>query len=95
MFADVTAVIADGIRDVEGEVRTASFDGNVHQFAVLLLRKVLRQIDVTSTAAIEIAGEFVAVKDELVDHICLLVLNDIEIAVVAVARNLVSIALVP
>ena len=56
---------------------------------------MLCQIDVTCTASVERTSERLAVEAKLVHRIACLILDNVEIGVVAIARYLKSIAAIP
>ena len=94
-LGNIAAGITDRVRNVEGEIGAAGADGIIHQVAILVLVQMLIQIDMTGAAAIQISGEFAAVQNELVEHIALGVFYDVEIGIVAIARDFISIAAIP
>lgn len=69
VFADVSAIITDCIRNVEGEVGDTKLNGIMHQLEVLLLGEMLIHIPVPGRASVKVAGELAAVKFETVEQI--------------------------
>ena len=86
MLGDMAAVIADGVRHIYRPIGAAGLDRHVEQIAVLFLGEVLLQIQVQSTAAIEVLGHFRAMEHKLIQRLGS-VLDHIEVAVVAVTRD--------
>ena len=94
MLRNVSAVIADGIRDIHRPIGTPSLDSHIHQFAVLLLIQMFLQIQMQGTAAVQILRHFGAVEHEFVKRFGR-ILDNIEVAVVAVTRNYEAVLLIP
>ena len=92
---DGTAVIADGIGNVEREIVTSLLGSYLQKFHVLLLRQVLIEIHVQCRSTCQMLDVGCTVEFELVNHTQRLVLNDIEVGVIAVARHKVAILTVP
>ena len=93
-FGDVSAVIADGIGNIDCPVGAAGFYGNIEKIPVLFFGQMLGKIEMQGGAAVQIAGHFAAVENEFIDGFCF-VLDEIEIAVIAVARDNVAILFIP
>jgi len=94
-LVDMAAVVADGVGDVEGEVVASFLCGHAEQLAVLCLGEVLLQVGVQGGTAGEVCDVAFAVQTELVDQVQRVVLHAVEIAVVAVAGNAVTVLAVP
>ena len=94
MLGDMAAVIADGVRHIYRPIGAAGLDRHVEQIAVLFLGEVLLQIQVQSTAAIEVLGHFRAMEHKLIKRLGS-ILDHIEVAVVAVTRDDKAILLIP
>ena len=94
-FVDVAAVVADGVGNVEGEIVAAFLGGHLQQLHVLLLRQVLLEVAMQGRAAGEVLDVGGAMEAELVEHGERGVLDDVEVAVVAVARHEVAVLAVP
>mgnify|MGYP000997635702 CR=1 FL=1 len=94
-LVDVSAVVAQCVGDVEGEVVAAFHSRYAEQVAVLGLREVLFEIAVQGAAAGEVVDVATPVEAELLDGIDVLVFYHIEVAVVAIARHFQSISFVP
>lgn len=95
VLGNKTAIIANGIGDVVGEIRTLGFDAYIHKLAVLRFGKVFVKVGVEGGAAVQIARHAVAMEDELVKEIARFILDDIEVGVVAIAGDEVAVFLVP
>ena len=91
----MSAVVADGIRDVECKVVAAFAGGHAQQLSVLFLAEVFFQIAVQCRAAGEMFDIFLPVEAELVQDVGVGVFYDVEVAVIAVAVNLVAVFLIP
>ena len=94
-FVDVSAVVADCIRDVEGEVVAALVCGHLEQLPVLLLAQMLVQIHVQRRTSREMLDVLAPVETELIDDVERVVLHDVEVAVVAVTRDHIPVFPVP
>ena len=94
-LVDVAAVVADGVGNVEREVVAALLGSHLQQLAVLLLREVLLQVHVEGRSAREVLNVGRTVELELVDDGERVVLDDVEVGVVAVARHEVAVLAVP
>ena len=68
-FVDVTAVVADGVGNVEGEVVTAFLCGYAEQLAVLCLGEMLFQVGVQCRTTGEVRNVAGTVQTELVDEV--------------------------
>ena len=95
MLRDMSAVIADGIGNVVSEVTASLLDRHLKELSILLLREVFLEIHVQSGAAIQTIGESVAVELELIQYVQAIIFYFIEVGVVAITRNKVSVALIP
>ena len=94
-LVDVAAVVADGVGNVEGEVVAAFLGGHLEQLHVLLLGEVLLEVAMQRRAAGEVLDVGGPVEAELVEDGQALVLDDIEVGGVAVARHKVAVLAVP
>ena len=94
-LVDVAAVVADGVGDVEGKVVAAFCGGYAQQLAVLLFGKVLVEVEVQGATAGEVLDIRGSVQLELVEDGQRVVLDHVEVAVVAVARHEVAVLAVP
>jgi len=95
MLADVTAITADRIRNIESEVRTASLDGIIHEQTILILGQMLIQIAVQGRATIQILSELTAMQHELIEYGGGRIFYKIEVRIIAGARYGVAVSLVP
>ena len=95
MFADVSAIIANCIWNIERKITAASFDCSMHKTQILFFSKMFFEISVQCLAAIKIFCEFITMKNELVYQISSRIFYTIEIAVIAVAWNKIAIFFVP
>ena len=91
----MTAVVANGVRDVESEVVTAFFRCHSQQLAILVLCEMFVEVAVQCRAACEVFDVAFAVEFELIENVSVLIFNDIELAIIAVARYFVAVFLVP
>src|SRR5574344_1057421 len=94
-FVDVAAVVADGVWDVECEVVAPFSGGYTKNLAILNLTEMLGEIGVESRTAREVLDIFLTVKAKFVEKIERFVFNTIKVAVVAVARYLITVFTVP
>ena len=94
-LVDMAAVVADGVGNVEREVVAALLRSHLQQLAILLLREVLLEVHVEGRAAREVLDVGGAVELELVDDGERVVLDDVEVGVVAVAGHEVAVLAVP
>lgn len=94
-LVDMTAVVADGIRDVICEVVAALVSGDAEELAILLLRQVLVEVHVQCGATGEVLDVGSTMKLELVEDAQRVVLHHIEITVVAVARHEIAVLTIP
>ena len=94
-LVDMSAVVAHCVRDVEREVVTAFFRCHAQQLAILILCEVFLEVAVQCRTAGEMLDITLAVEFELVENVSILILNDIEVAVIAVARHFVAVFFVP
>ena len=91
----MTTVVADRIRDIEGEVVTALYSRYAQQLTVLLLAEVLLQVAVQGTTTGEVLNVFTSVETETIQDVQTLVLYYVEIAVVAITRYYIAVLFVP
>ena len=94
-FVDMSAIVADGIRDVERKIVAAFACSDAKELAVLFLAEVFFQIAVQRRAAGEVFDVLLTVQAEFVEDVGVGVFDDVKIAVVAVAVYLVAVFLVP
>ena len=95
-FVDVVAFVADGDAHVNAEVVAAGVRSYVEQFAVACLREGFVEIEVQRRAAVQPVDQLAAVQDEFVQRVrFVVVFDEVEVGVVAVARHLVAVAFVP
>ena len=94
-LVDVAASVADGIGNVEGEIVAPFLGRHAQQLAVLAFAQVLFQVHVQGAATRQVFDVLAAVEPELVEDVQVLVLHDVEVAVVAVTRHDVPVFLVP
>lgn len=88
-------VVADGIGDVVSEVRAPRGHGGVKQFQILLLGKMLVQITMIGRATVKVTGEPLAAHLEFVEDILGIILDNVEVGIIAVAGREVAVALIP
>ncbi len=91
----MAALVADGVGDVEREVVATFLSCHAEQLLVLLLGEVLLEVHVEGGTAREVLDVWCAVQLELVDDVERVVLYDVEVGVVAVARYEVAVLAVP
>ena len=94
-LVDMATVVADGVGDVEREVVATFLSGDLQQVQVLLLGEVLVKVHVQGRATGEVLDVGSAMQLELVDDGEGVVLNDIEVGVVAVAWYEVTVLTIP
>ena len=94
-LVDGAAVVADGVGHVEGEVVATFARCHLEQLAILLFGEMLLEIHVESRTAREVLDIGSAMELELLDDVGVGILDDIEIAVVAVTRNEISVFPIP
>ena len=94
-LVDVAAVIADGVRHIEGEIVATLLGCHLQKLAILLLGQVLLQVHVQGRTACKMLDIRGAMELELLDDVCIRVLHDIEIAVVAIAGNEIAVFPIP
>ena len=94
-LVDVTAVVADRIRNVICEVVAALVSSDAEELTILLLRQMLVEVHVQCGAAGEVLDIGSTMELELVEDAQRVVFHHIEVAVVAVARHEVSVLTVP
>ena len=94
-FVNVTTVVADGVGDIEGEVVATLFGSHLEQLHVLLLGEVLLKVAVPRRTAGKVLDVGGAMQAEFVEHGERLVLDDVEVTVVAVARHEIAVLAVP
>ena len=94
-LVDGSAVVANGVWNVERKIITTFLGCHLEQLAILLLGEVLLKIHVEGRTACEVLNIWCTMELELLYDICVGVLNYIEIAVVAIARNEISVFPIP
>ena len=94
-LVDMSAFVAHCVRDIKSEVITAFFRGHSQKLAVLLLCEMFLKVAVQCRAACEVLDITLAVQFKLIENVSIGVFNDIEVAVLTVARNLVAVFLIP
>ena len=94
-LVDVSATVAERIGDVEREIIAALLCGNAEEMTVLRLGKMLLEVAVQCTSAGEVVDVATPVEAELLDGVDVLVFYHIEVAVVAIARHIVTIFAIP
>ena len=95
VLADVAALIADCVRNIECEVVTSFLCSYTEKLCILCLGKMLLEIEVKSGSSSKMLDILAAVQTHLVNDIERLVLYDIEVAVVAVTRNEIAVFPIP
>lgn len=95
ILTDEAAVVTNSVRDIKSKIRAAGLNRRVHQYLILFLCQMLIQIAMERRSAIEIARQAVTMQDELVDYIAIGIFYDVEVAVVAVAGNDISVLFIP
>ena len=93
-LVDMTAVVANGVRNVESEIVAAFAGSHSKQLTVLVLGKVFFKVAVKCRTASKVLDVFLTVKTELIKNIGVRIFNDVEIAVVAVAVHFIAVFLV-
>ena len=94
-LVDVAALVADSIRNIECQVVTSLDRSHVKKVTVLLLSKVLLKVHMKSRTSCKVIDVTTSMETDLVDDVQRLILNDIEIRVVALTRHYVTILPVP
>ena len=79
-------VIADGVRNVEGEVVAALGSGYPEQLSVLLFAQMFFQIHVQCRASGQMLDVAATVQAEFVHNVQRAIFHNVEVAVVAVAE---------
>ena len=92
MLADIPAIIADCVRDVEGEIWASSLDGYLHNFLVLFLCKMLIQIGMQCGTSVQILRHEFAMQYELVQQVASGIFNLVKITVVMATLQFRSMA---
>jgi hypothetical protein len=94
-LVDMSAVVADGIRNVKSEI-VATFTGShAQQLSVLFLAEVFLQVAVQGGTSGEVFDVFLTWSRNLSRTLVLGVLHHVEIAVVAVAVYFIAVFFVP
>ena len=90
------AFVADGDAHVDAEVVAAGVRRDVQQFAVAFPAQRFVEVQMQRRAAVQPVDEFASVQDEFVEGVgAVVVFDEVEVGVVAVARDLVAVAFVP
>lgn len=79
VLADMAALVADRVRNVEGEIRRPFLNGKVHQERVLRTGQMLFQVAMKRGTAVQLVRILASVQSELVYRRTGLVFNNIEI----------------
>ena len=95
MLAYMSACVADGVRDVECKVVASLDSRNLEKLTVLSFGKMLLQIEMEGGTSCQVFYVFASVQAHLVDYVQRLVFYNVEIAVIAVTRNSISVFLIP
>jgi hypothetical protein len=95
VLAYIAAIVANSIADIISEVWAINFPSNIHKNSILLFREVIRQVHMQRAAAIAPTSEIFAVQLELTKYIGMFIFNYIEVAVINITRNPVTIFAVP
>ena len=94
-LVDGATLVADGVRNVEREVVATLLGGHLQELQILLLRQVFVKVHVQGGTTGEVLDIGTAVQLELVDDRQRVVLDDVEVGVVAVAGHEVAVLAVP
>ena len=95
VLGNKTTIVADRVGNVVGEIWAFCFDSYVHEVAVLRLGEMLVEVGVEGGTAIQIARHSIAMEDEFIKKVACFILDDIEVGIVTIAGDEVSILLVP
>lgn len=95
VLGNKTTIVADRVGDIVGEIWAFGFDSYVHEVAVLRLGEMLVKVCVEGGTAVQIARHSIAMEDEFIKKVACFILDDIEIGIVTIAGDEVSILLVP
>ena len=94
-LVNVSAVVAHCVRHIERKVIASLLCGNSEKLTILFLAQMFVEIHVESRAAGKVFYEFMSVKAELFKYVRVGIFNHVEITIVAVARNIVTVLPVP
>ena len=94
-FINMSTFVADGIRDVEGEVVASLLSRHTQQLAVLFFAEVLFQVEVQRRTAGEVRDVLTTMETELVENVNLFIFNNIEITIITIAGHHVTVFAVP
>ena len=94
-LVDVSAVVAQRVGDVEGEIVATLLCGYAKEMAILCLRQMLLEVAVERTSARKMVDVATTVESEFLDGVDVFVFHHIEITVVAITRHVVAIGFVP
>ena len=95
MLANMAAFVAYRVRNVECEIIASFLSGNTEELAVLGLCKMLLKIEMQCRSTGKMLDIFTAMKTKFVDYVERLVFHNIEIAVVTVSWNYISVFPIP
>lgn len=94
-LVDVSAVVAQRVGDVEGEIVATLLCSYAKEMTILCLREMLLKIAVERTSSREMVDIATTVETEFLDGVDVFIFHHIEIAVVTIARYIVAIGFVP
>ena len=95
MLVDMSAIIADGIGDIEGKIRAAGYHCGIEHLEILIFGKMLAEVAVVSRPAIEVLRELLATHFEFIKDVFCFVLYEIKIGIIPVTRHEIAIAFIP
>ena len=95
VLADIPAVVADSIGNVEGKIRAAFMNRVENEQLVLASGEVFFEIDVAGAAAVEIADITIAMQPNLIKNRCFRIFNHEEIAVITRSRDGEPVGFIP
>lgn len=95
VLGNKTAIVANRVGNIVGKIRALGFDGYIHETTVLRLGEMFVEVGMEGGAAVQIARHSIAMEDEFIKEVACFILDDIEIGIVTIAGDEVSILLVP
>lgn len=95
VLGNKTTIVADRVGDIVGEIWAFCFDSYVHEVAVLRHGEMLVEVCVEGGTAVQIVRHSIAMEDEFIKKVACFILDDIEVGIVTIAGDEVSILLVP
>lgn len=95
VLGNKTTIIANCVGNIVGKIRTLGFDGYIHETAVLRLGEMFIEVGVEGGTAVQIARHSIAMENEFIKKVACFILDDIEIGIVTIAGDEVSILLIP